>query len=329
MSQAGTIRVENLRKEYRPLPGVSFLPRKAVPSRRGHIAVNGISFDLRQGEVVGFIGPNGAGKSTTIKILAGILTPDSGTVQVCGLDPQRDRQTLMYQLGTVFGQKSQLWVHLAARDTFRLLGCLYDIGRKHLDKRIDFFIEAFELSEFVDVPVRTLSLGQRIRCEIAASLIHKPQVLFLDEPTIGLDTIIKKSIRDLILRLNAEEKTTILLTSHDLSDIEKLCDRVLIINSGKLVYSDAVKNLKHSYLRKKVISLRTDSDANLDIPGIEVLKKTPYAAKLEVDTDAFSIQQVVQELMAKNSIADITIDDLPLEEVITAIYRQTAGGAAA
>lgn len=206
-------------------------------------AVDNISFAVDEGEMIAFIGPNGAGKSTTIKMLTGILYPDSGSVEVLGIDPSKERKRLAYEIGTVFGQKEQLWMHLTAYDNFKFFGAIYDIPEQEAEKRIEELSKLFALEDFINTPVRNLSLGQRIRCEIVASLIHKPKVLFLDEPTIGLDPVVKENIRKLIKKMNKEYNTTIFLTSHDISDIEKLCKRVIIINNGQLVMDDSISHL--------------------------------------------------------------------------------------
>lgn len=207
-------------------------------------AVDQVSFSVEEGEMLAFIGPNGAGKSTTIKMLTGILYPDSGRVKVLGIDPTKKRKQLAYEIGTVFGQKEQLWTHLTPYDNFRFFGAIYDIPDREIERRIGELTETFGLSAFINTPVRSLSLGQRIRCEIAASLIHRPKVLFLDEPTIGLDPVVKENIRSLIRQLNRENHTTVFLTSHDIGDIEKLCRRVIIVNSGQIVLDDSMEHLK-------------------------------------------------------------------------------------
>ena len=207
-------------------------------------AVKNISFEVDEGEMLAFIGPNGAGKSTTIKMLTGILYPDSGTVEVLGIDPTKQRKTLAYKIGTVFGQKEQLWMHLTPYDNFKFFAAIYDIPAKKAEEKIEKLNKLFELDSFINTPVRNLSLGQRIRCEIVASLIHEPKILFLDEPTIGLDPVVKESIRKLIKKMNKEYKTTVFLTSHDASDIEKLCKRVVIVNNGEIVLDDSLKNIK-------------------------------------------------------------------------------------
>ena len=210
-------------------------------------AVNDINFNVEQGEMLAFIGPNGAGKSTTIKMLTGILYPTSGEISVLGLNPSKKRKQLAYKIGTVFGQKEQLWTHLTPYDNFKFFGAIYDIKDNEIEERIEELKKTFELDEFINTPVRNLSLGQRIRCEIVAALIHKPQILFLDEPTIGLDPVVKENIRKLIKKMNKEFNTTIFLTSHDIGDIEKLCKRVVIINHGKIIMDDTMKNIKNNY----------------------------------------------------------------------------------
>ncbi len=298
---------------------VSNLTKEFVKDKK---AVDNISFNIDKGEILGFIGPNGAGKSTTIKMLSGILTPTSGFISVLGLNPLKDRKKLAKKIGTVFGQKSQLWMHLPPIETFNLLGVLYDVKPKILKERIEKFINLFELEPIVNTQVRKLSLGERIKCEIAASLIHNPEVLFLDEPTIGLDVVIKKTIRDLIIKMNKEESVTILLTSHDIGDIEKLCDRVIIINQGKVVFENTMKYLKYNYLGKKIVSIKTENSLNLnEIKGIKILKQKEYTAKIEVDTSIYSIKDTIDTIINSNTILDITIDDIPLEEVIGEIYK--------
>lgn len=209
-------------------------------------AVNHISFNVDEGEILAFIGPNGAGKSTTIKMLTGILYPDGGKAEIFGMDPVKKRKRIAYEIGTVFGQKEQLWTHLTPYDNFRFFGAVYDIPDLETEKRIREFVEIFSLKEFVNIPVRNLSLGQRIRCEIVAALIHRPRILFLDEPTIGLDPVVKENIRSLIKQMNQTYHTTVFLTSHDVGDIEKLCKRIMIINHGQIVLDDSMEHFNIS-----------------------------------------------------------------------------------
>ena len=285
-------------------------------------AVKDISFEIEKGEMVAFIGPNGAGKSTTIKMLTGILYSDSGDIKVLDIDPKKDRKQLAYQIGTVFGQKEQLWTHLTPYDNFKFFGAIYDIPELRVEKKIEELKNLFELDEFINTPVRNLSLGQRIRCEIVASLIHEPKILFLDEPTIGLDPVVKENIRTLIKRMNKEYKTTIFLTSHDVGDIEKLCKRVIIINNGQVVLDDSMENLKYHYLNKKIVEAKMKEMVNLsDEDGITILKDKGYNIKIEVDTTKRSIADALK-LINPDNIVDINISNIPLEEIISNIYKK-------
>ncbi len=284
-------------------------------------AVKNISFSVEKGEMIAFIGPNGAGKSTSIKMMTGILFPDGGKIDVLGYDPTKERKKLAYEIGCVFGQKEQLWMHLTPYDNFKFFGAIYDIPSSIVEKKIDELKELFELDEFINTPVRNLSLGQRIRCEIVASLIHEPKVLFLDEPTIGLDPVVKEKIRTLIKRMNKEYKTTVVLTSHDVSDIEKLCKRVIIVNKGQIVLDDTMENLKYHYLNKKIIDAKMKEKVNLDsVEGINILKDKDYNLKLEVDLKKKSISDAIKLLNPDNMI-DINISNVPLEQIISEIYK--------
>ena len=285
-------------------------------------AVKNISFEVEKGEMIAFIGPNGAGKSTTIKMMTGILYPDSGSIKVIDYDPVKDRKKLAYNIGTVFGQKEQLWTHLTPYDNFKFFGAIYDIPESRIEKRIEELKQLFELDEFINTPVRNLSLGQRIGCEIVASLIHEPKVLFLDEPTIGLDPVVKENIRSLIKRMNKEFKTTIFLTSHDVGDIEKLCKRVIIVNKGQIVLDDTMENLKYHYLNKKIVDAKMKEKVNLDDEeGITILKDKGYNLKIEVDTKKRSVADAIK-LLNPDNIIDINISNIPLEDIISNIYKK-------
>lgn len=284
-------------------------------------AVNNLSLTVEKGEVIAFIGPNGAGKSTTIKMLTGILTPTKGEAIVAGINPAKQRKKLAYKIGTVFGQKEQLWTHLTPYDNFKFFGAIYDLKDYEIERRIKELNDTLELDEFINTPVRNLSLGQRIRCEIAASLIHKPEILFLDEPTIGLDPVVKENIRVLIKRMNKEFGTTIFLTSHDVGDIEKLCKRVVIINDGKVVLDDTMQNLKYHYLNKKIIEVKMKEKVNLDDEdGITILKDKGYNLKLSIDVSKKSVADVIK-LLNTDKIIDINISNEPLENIIANIYK--------
>lgn len=284
-------------------------------------AVDKISFSVEEGEVLAFIGPNGAGKSTTIKMLTGILYPDGGQVEVLGIDPVKKRKQLAYQIGTVFGQKEQLWTHLTPYDNFRFFGAIYDLSGDETERRITELADIFELAGFINTPVRNLSLGQRIRCEIMASLIHKPKILFLDEPTIGLDPVVKENIRMLIRQMNKEFHTTIFLTSHDIGDIEKLCKRIVIVNSGQIVMDDSMEHLKYHYLNRKIIEVKLQEETNLPpMEGITILKKRGSHVKFEVDTAVMKINDALRNIDAEH-MEDINISNIPLENIIMEIYR--------
>ena len=328
------IEARNLRKRFR-VPTVRNRARGIVggllgrtPRWRAVTAVDDIDLDVAPGEAIAFIGPNGAGKSTTIKLLTGILQRDKGSVSVLGLDPQRQRRRLAYRIGTVFGQKSQLWFHLPPIDTFRLLADIYDLERNQARERIASLTEVFGIGRHLATPVRKLSLGERIRCEIAASLIHDPELLLLDEPTIGLDVVIRQRIRDLIARVNRERGVTVFLTSHDTGDVEQVCRRAVVINEGRIVWDGAVDELKRSVLAAKIVDLKLAGPLVLDLPEVTVRHADRYTAKLEVDTARTRVEAVVRAILERNTVLDITISDPPLEQVITALYESRHGGGA-
>ena len=287
-------------------------------------AVRSLSFEMEAGELLGFIGPNGAGKSTTIKILTGILHPSGGEANVLGFVPWRERQKLAYHIGTVFGQRPQLWYHLPAIDTFILFGKIYDLDDRETKRRIEFLTEAFEIGDLLETPVRKLSLGQRMRCEVAASLLHRPKLLLLDEPSIGLDVVAKQHIRDAIRRMSQEENVGVLLTSHDAGDLEALCKRVIIVNHGQIVYQDKVSNLKRKYLTTKLVEVRyaEENIGDFRLEGAEVLKVGHYGVKLRFDARQIPVEKVLAKLTERGQVVDITISDPPLEEVIAKIYQE-------
>lgn len=293
-----------------------FKPEKVVKH-----AVDNISFSINEGEAVAFIGPNGAGKSTTIKMLTGILYPTDGEINVLGYNPSNERVKLSYEIGSVFGQKEQLWIHLSAFENFKFFGSIYDIKKEDLLKRIDELATIFEIKDFMHQPVKSLSLGQRMKCEMVASLLHNPKMLFFDEPTIGLDPIAKETLRKLIKKINKELKTTIFFTSHDVGDIEEVCKRVIIINDGKIVLDDSMKNLKYHYLNKKIVEVNLKNSVKLETrEGITVLKNKDTLYKIEVDMNKATIDDLLG-LFKADDIQDITISSTPLEDIIKDIYR--------
>lgn len=311
-----TFKIKEKEKGFKGSLKAIFKPKYKIKK-----AVNNLSLNVEKGEILAFIGPNGAGKSTTIKMLTGILCPSKGEALVAGINPAKQRKKLAYKIGTVFGQKEQLWTHLTPYDNFKFFGAIYDLKDYEIEKRIKELNDTLELDEFINTPVRNLSLGQRIRCEIAASLIHRPDILFLDEPTIGLDPVVKENIRVLIKRMNKEFGTTIFLTSHDVGDIEKLCKRVVIINDGKVVLDDSMENLKYHYLNKKIVEVKMKEKVNLsDEDGISILKDKGYNLKLSIDVEKKSIADVIK-LLNTDKIIDINISNEPLENIIANIYK--------
>ncbi|MCA0757100.1 ATP-binding cassette domain-containing protein [Paenibacillus sp. N4] len=320
-----SIRVEQLGKAFRikkKQEGFAGSFKSLLkPLYEDKTAVDGITFSARQGETVAFLGPNGAGKSTTIKMLTGILHPTIGFAEVLGCCPWTERTKLSYRIGSVFGQKSQLWYHLPPIDTFELMSRIYELRRSDYLQRRDEMIERFELAPYMNTPVRKLSLGERMRCEIAASLLHRPQVLFLDEPTIGLDVVVKQRIRRLIHELNEQEGTTVFLTSHDAGDIEQLCERAIVINYGRIVFDDRVELMKLRYMTHKTIRLVVaDDPGDMDIPGATVVERSETKVVLSVDTSLTTIEAALTNVMSSRRIIDVTIEDPPMEEIITRMY---------
>jgi ABC-2 type transport system ATP-binding protein len=303
---------------------MAVIDAQALAKRFGHVdAVRAITFAVEAGERLAYIGPNGAGKSTSIKMLTGILYPSGGSAEVLGLMPWRQRRQLALRIGTLFGQRSQLWFQLSPRETLELLGRVYRLSRAETARRIDELAELLDAAELLGRPVRTLSLGERMRCELAASVLHEPEILFLDEPTIGLDLIAKARFRDLILRLNEERATTIFLTSHDVSDIEQVARRVIVINHGQLIYDDKVSRMRRELLTTRLIDVRFESEPDdLEIEGATVVKLSGPGAKLEVDTERRSIRSVLDDLLDRYDVADISVTEPPLEDVIAHIYGQ-------
>jgi len=299
--------------------------RKTFPVRRGAPveAVAGISFAVEAGERLAYIGPNGAGKSTSIKMLTGILHPTSGDAEVLGIVPWKKRRELAARIGTLFGQRSQLWYQLTPRQTFGLLGRIYRIPADEERRRLARLGELLDATQLFDQPVRGLSLGQRMRCELVASMLHAPEVLFLDEPTIGLDLVAKARFRDLIVRINEEQGTTILLTSHDVSDIEQVARRVIVINHGRLIYDDRVSVMRRALLGTKMLDVRFEQPpGSVEVEGARLVKLTGAGAKLVVDTGQRPIRSVLDDLLDRYDVVDISVADPPLEEIVSHIYAR-------
>lgn len=285
-------------------------------------AVKDVSFEIEKGEIIGYIGPNGAGKSTTIKMLSGILTPDKGTININGLSPSKDRIKYVSNIGVVFGQRSQLWWDIPALDTFDLLKDIYKLDESEFNKTKEQLIELLDLKNIVNIPVRQLSLGQRMRCEIAASLIHKPSILFLDEPTIGLDAESKINVRNFIKKINKEMNTTIILTTHDMSDIEALTKRIILIGKGRILYDGNIKKLKEKYDNTKEIQIITKNKLNkLNKKGIIKQTKKDYGYNFILDTNILSISNFLKYLSNLIDIKDIEIENENIDNIILKLYK--------
>ncbi len=289
-------------------------------------AVRDLSFAIEPGERVAFIGPNGAGKSTTLKMLAGILTPDAGDARVLGFNPARQRRELAFRLGTVFGQRSQLWYQLPPRDSFALLGRIYHVDDAVHRERLASLRALFELDGLLDTPVRQLSLGERMRCEIAASLLHAPSLLFLDEPTIGLDVSAKATIQRLLRTESDRGGVTLVLTSHDTADIEKICDRAIVIHGGRLLWDGSLVELRRRYLTTRRVTIWSDVERlRCEVPGVRVITSGGYRTEVEVRLADATVGHVVDAALREGAIRDLLVEDAPLDDVIRALYAGAPG----
>ena len=319
------IEVKQISKNFRVAKKKSGL-RESIKSffKREYVeikAVDDISFSIDKGEIVGYIGPNGAGKSTTIKMLSGILTPDAGTCIINGMVPWKERVRYVKNIGVVFGQRSQLWWDIPAEDTFDLLKDIYEIPEEKYQTTKKDLIERLNLHDIINIPVRQLSLGQRMRCEIAASLIHNPEILFLDEPTIGLDAVSKQVVREFIKKLNQEKHTTIILTSHDMADITTLAKRIILIGKGKVLYDGSLKKLQNKYQTEKYVSIKTRDFLSIQNKGIKNIRKNKDGYDLVIDTRNISISDLLNVISKKITIEDIEIDHEGIDNLIVKLYE--------
>ncbi|HEQ9820804.1 TPA: ATP-binding cassette domain-containing protein [Streptococcus pyogenes] len=325
------IEVSHLQKNFSKTikePGLKGALKSFVhPQREIFEAVKDLSFEVPKGQILGFIGANGAGKSTTIKMLTGILKPTSGYCRINGKIPQDNRQDYVRDIGAVFGQRTQLWWDLALQETYAVLKEIYDVPEKAFRKRMDFLNEVLDLNEFIKDPVRTLSLGQRMRADIAASLLHNPKVLFLDEPTIGLDVSVKDNIRRAITQINQEEKTTILLTTHDLSDIEQLCDRIIMIDKGQEIFDGTVTQLKQSFGKMKSLSFELKPGQEqvvsqfMGLPDITV-ERHELSLDIQYDSSRYQTADIIQKTMADFAVRDLKMTDVDIEDIVRRFYRK-------
>jgi ABC-2 type transport system ATP-binding protein len=329
------IQVENLTKVFRipkKEPGVAGAVRALFrPRFEAKHAVNGISFSVEPGEVVGYIGVNGAGKSTTIKMLTGILVPTSGTVRVLGRDPHRQRVANAREIGVVFGQRTQLWWDLAFIESLNLVARIYEVEPARYRRLLDQFADLLDLRELFHVPIRNMSLGQKMRAELAATLIHEPRVVYLDEPTIGLDLIVKERIREFIKRQNRETGTTVILTTHDLGDIEELCRRVIIIDDGQVIYDGPLGTIKDRFGQYREITFETAGpppEPQLPL-GAEIVGRDERRLTLRFDRTRASASQVAAALMNQMDVKDFSLTEPDLASVIRQIYHGALEGDAA
>jgi ABC-2 type transport system ATP-binding protein len=299
----------------------SLVKRTAVET----VAVRDVTFSIEPGEMVGYIGANGAGKSTTIKMLTGILTPTSGQALCNGFVPYRDRTRYVATIGVVFGQRTQLWWDIAVVESFRLLKEIYGISDAEYRSRMELFDKVLGTGAYLHQPVRKLSLGERMRCDLAASLLHRPPLLFLDEPTIGLDIVAKASVREFLQEINRREGTTVLLTTHDLSDIETLCRRVMVIDHGKLLFDGALSALRDRILpiTSILFDVKTVPDPSaLVLDGMKVQEVGPHRYRVDIDRRALSAATAVKEIVNRFDVADLSIEEPEVEEVVKRIYRE-------
>ena len=327
------IRVENVAKEFRTpkrqpglIGGVRTLFTREYTVKR---AVDGVSFSVDEGELLGYIGPNGAGKSTTIKMLTGILTPTSGAVEVAGLTPWRQRERNALNIGVVFGQRSQLWWDLPLIESFKLVAKMYRVEPERYGRNLAHFRELLELDQFMNTPVRQLSLGQRMRGDLAAALLYDPPIVYLDEPTVGLDVLAKERIRTFIEAINRERRTTVILTTHDLGDVERLCRRIILIDQGKLLYDGPIARLKAAYAPHRMLAVQLaadgaslSGDAPLDVPGAEFVRWEEGKAWLRFDPSSIAAHSLIGALTARYPISDLSIVEPELESVVRQIYEQ-------
>ena len=296
-----------------------------VRRRREEVrAVDGITLTVGQGDIVGYIGPNGAGKSTTIKMLTGILFPSSGRVRVAGVDPQRERVALARRIGVVFGQRTQLWWDLPLLDSFELLRWVYRVPEDRYRENLDAFVDLLDMAPFLDTPVRQLSLGQRMRGDLVAALLHDPELLFLDEPTIGLDVVSKARVRDFLVRINAEREVTMVVTTHDLADVERLCDRLVVIDHGRVVHDDTVEGIKDLFGGARTVVVDLEDEApplDLGLPGVVVERVDGPRQWVTFPRSGPSAAQVIAAVAGAARVRDLTVIEPAIEDVVARIYR--------
>jgi ABC-2 type transport system ATP-binding protein len=334
MSSDSLIYVNDLRKHFRTFhrrEGVwGSIQNLFIRDYRTIAAVDRVSFSIECGEMVGYIGPNGAGKSTTIKMLTGILVPTSGEIRINGYVPFRQRRQYVKTIGVVFGQRTQLWWDIAVIESFKLLRRIYDVPLRDFEARMERFDQILNIRDYLHTPVRKLSLGERMRCDLAAALLHNPPLLFLDEPTIGLDVVAKDHIRQFLRAINREFRTTVLLTTHDLDDIEELCRRIMIIDHGRVLYDGPLADLKQRLLRTKQIKFVLKDRAQASgiavfcRDGLEAEQVDELTYRIRFDRVKVSTSDLIREILANVEVRDLLIEDEPIEEIVKRIYAGQA-----
>ncbi|MDB5054463.1 MAG: transporter related [Bacilli bacterium] len=293
-----------------------------IPEHKLKRAVDLISFSIEKGQTVGFIGPNGAGKSSTVKMLTGILVPTSGSISIGGLSPYHDRKKNAFRIGVVFGQRTQLWWDLPVSDTYDLLKHVYKIPDKVFKHNLDMFSELLGLQEFIKQPVRQLSLGQKMRADIAAALLHDPEIIFFDEPTIGLDVVAKEKIREFIKLMNKEKNTTMLFTTHDMDDIEKTCNRMIIIDEGKKLYDGTVDGIKNKYGKDRILAVEfSEKYGHINLEGAQLIDERENKKWFKFEKDRTQVSHLIQMLTQSYSIIDLTVQEPEIDGIIREIYQ--------
>ena len=333
MSQPA-IEVRSLRKEFAARASASGFVgaiRSLLPARgKSFVAVHDLNFDIRDGGIVGLLGPNGAGKSTVVKMLTGILYPTAGSIRIHGLDPIKDRVANARQMGVVFGQRTQLWWDLPVGDSLDMLRRIYDIPNDRYRANTKIFNDVLALDELREVPVRRLSLGQRVRCDIAAALLHSPRLVYLDEPTVGVDGTARERIRDFIRRINKDQGVTVLLTTHEMADVERLCERIIVIDRGRLRYDGDLESLRRRLgsARELVIDF-AEPVGVLDLPdGASLVQVSGRRGWIEFDPEQLAAPKLIGEIQGQRDVSDLTLREPEIEQIINRLYaegRETQG----
>lgn len=321
------IKAENLDKTFRIYnqgSGIKGYLKSFVKRDYEEIhAVEDLNLEIDEGEMIGYIGSNGAGKSTTVKMLTGILEPSSGLIEVDGRNPHKERKKNAMNIGVVFGQKTQLWWDLPVKESFKLLKEIYEVDEEAYDERIEEFDEVLQISEFWEQPVRKLSLGQKMRCELAAAFLHHPKIVYLDEPTIGLDVAVKERIRDFIRKMNEEKNITVMLTTHDIGDIEDLCDRIVVLDEGKKIYDGALDDLVNRFSsRRLVMEVKRPEEFHIDIDGVTEVKRTDGGLEVVFDRTEISASDLMRKILADYEVLDFQIREPDIEEVVKKVYNE-------